>query len=173
MQEEFASANQLVLDHEPLARRVAYQFRSAHTEHEDRCQAARLGLVEASRSFDPSVSPYFGPYARKFAVGRASRVRLGVDRYLAVCAAEAEFASIDPRPREPEKDPTKAVETFVSSLPNREQQFTREVFWNDRSPAEASRMLGFSRARGHAIMRSVIRKGRRALREWESLGRAH
>jgi RNA polymerase sigma factor for flagellar operon FliA len=63
---EFASSNELVVLHEPLVKRIAYHLMSrlpASVQADDLIQAGMIGLIEASRKFDPDQGASFETYA--------------------------------------------------------------------------------------------------------------
>ncbi|MGB5473651.1 MAG: RNA polymerase sigma factor FliA [Gammaproteobacteria bacterium] len=63
---EFASSNELVVLHEPLVKRIAYHLMSrlpASVQADDLIQAGMIGLIEASRKFDPEQGASFETYA--------------------------------------------------------------------------------------------------------------
>jgi RNA polymerase sigma factor for flagellar operon FliA len=63
---EFATSNELVVQHEPLVKRIAYHLMSrlpASVQADDLIQAGMIGLIEASRKFDPEQGASFETYA--------------------------------------------------------------------------------------------------------------
>ncbi|MGB5539395.1 MAG: RNA polymerase sigma factor FliA [Gammaproteobacteria bacterium] len=63
---EFASSNELVVLHEALVKRIAYHLMSrlpASVQADDLIQAGMIGLIEASRKFDPEQGASFETYA--------------------------------------------------------------------------------------------------------------
>jgi len=63
---EFSSSNELVVLHEPLVKRIAYHLMSrlpASVQADDLIQAGMIGLIEASRKFDPEQGASFETYA--------------------------------------------------------------------------------------------------------------
>ena len=64
--DEFSSSNELVVHHEPLVKRIAYHLMSrlpASVQADDLIQAGMIGLIEASRKFDPEQGASFETYA--------------------------------------------------------------------------------------------------------------
>lgn len=60
------STNQLVVEHEPLVKRIAFHLMSrlpASVQADDLIQAGMIGLIEASRKFDPEQGASFETYA--------------------------------------------------------------------------------------------------------------
>lgn len=60
------SSNELVVLHEPLVKRIAYHLMSrlpASVQADDLIQAGMIGLIEASRKFDPEQGASFETYA--------------------------------------------------------------------------------------------------------------
>jgi len=60
------SANELVVEHEPLVKRIAFHLMSrlpASVQADDLIQAGMIGLIEASRKFDPEQGASFETYA--------------------------------------------------------------------------------------------------------------
>jgi RNA polymerase sigma factor for flagellar operon FliA len=63
---EFSSSNELVVLHEALVKRIAYHLMSrlpASVQADDLIQAGMIGLIEASRKFDPKQGASFETYA--------------------------------------------------------------------------------------------------------------
>jgi len=63
---EYRSSNELVVQHEPLVKRIAYHLMSrlpASVQADDLIQAGMIGLIEASRKFDPEQGASFETYA--------------------------------------------------------------------------------------------------------------
>ncbi|MDH3980683.1 MAG: RNA polymerase sigma factor FliA [Gammaproteobacteria bacterium] len=63
---EFTSSNELVVLHEALVKRIAYHLMSrlpASVQADDLIQAGMIGLIEASRKFDPKQGASFETYA--------------------------------------------------------------------------------------------------------------
>ena len=63
---EFKKTNDLVVLHEPLVKRIAYHLMSrlpASVQADDLIQAGMIGLIEASRKFDPEQGASFETYA--------------------------------------------------------------------------------------------------------------
>jgi RNA polymerase sigma factor for flagellar operon FliA len=63
---EFSTTNELVVLHEPLVKRIAYHLMSrlpASVQADDLIQAGMIGLIEASRKFDPEQGASFETYA--------------------------------------------------------------------------------------------------------------
>jgi RNA polymerase sigma factor for flagellar operon FliA len=63
---EFSDSNELVVLHEPLVKRIAYHLMSrlpASVQADDLIQAGMIGLIEASRKFDPEQGASFETYA--------------------------------------------------------------------------------------------------------------
>ena len=59
-------SNKLVVQHEPLVKRIAYHLMSrlpASVQADDLIQAGMIGLIEASRKFDPDQGASFETYA--------------------------------------------------------------------------------------------------------------
>jgi len=62
----FHDSNKLVVLHEPLVKRIAYHLMSrlpASVQADDLIQAGMIGLIEASRKFDPDQGASFETYA--------------------------------------------------------------------------------------------------------------
>ena len=60
------TSNELVVTHEPLVKRIAYHLMSrlpASVQADDLIQAGMIGLIEASRKFDPEQGASFETYA--------------------------------------------------------------------------------------------------------------
>lgn len=60
------TSNELVVTHEPLVKRIAYHLMSrlpASVQADDLVQAGMIGLIEASRKFDPEQGASFETYA--------------------------------------------------------------------------------------------------------------
>ncbi|MGB5260331.1 MAG: RNA polymerase sigma factor FliA [Gammaproteobacteria bacterium] len=63
---EYNESNELVVLHEPLVKRIAYHLMSrlpASVQADDLIQAGMIGLIEASRKFDPEQGASFETYA--------------------------------------------------------------------------------------------------------------
>jgi len=63
---EHKNANELVVAHEPLVKRIAFHLMSrlpASVQVDDLIQAGMIGLIEASRKFDPEQGASFETYA--------------------------------------------------------------------------------------------------------------
>jgi RNA polymerase sigma factor for flagellar operon FliA len=63
---EFKDSNKLVVEHEPLVKRIAFHLMSrlpASVQVDDLIQAGMIGLIEASRKFDPEQGASFETYA--------------------------------------------------------------------------------------------------------------
>jgi RNA polymerase sigma factor for flagellar operon FliA len=63
---EYKDANELVVAHEPLVKRIAFHLMSrlpASVQVDDLIQAGMIGLIEASRKFDPEQGASFDTYA--------------------------------------------------------------------------------------------------------------
>ena len=63
---EFKNSNKLVVEHEPLVKRIAFHLMSrlpASVQVDDLVQAGMIGLIEASRKFDPEQGASFETYA--------------------------------------------------------------------------------------------------------------
>ncbi len=63
---DFTSSNELVVLHEALVKRIAYHLMSrlpASVQADDLIQAGMIGLIEASRKFDPEQGASFETYA--------------------------------------------------------------------------------------------------------------
>jgi len=63
---EIHDSNKLVVLHEPLVKRIAYHLMSrlpASVQADDLIQAGMIGLIEASRKFDPDQGASFETYA--------------------------------------------------------------------------------------------------------------
>jgi len=63
---DYKTANQLVVEHEPLVKRIAFHLMSrlpASVQADDLIQAGMIGLIEASRKFDPEQGASFETYA--------------------------------------------------------------------------------------------------------------
>jgi len=63
---EYKNANELVVAHEPLVKRIAFHLMSrlpASVQVDDLIQAGMIGLIEASRKFDPEQGASFETYA--------------------------------------------------------------------------------------------------------------
>lgn len=63
---DFKETNKLVVLHEPLVKRIAYHLMSrlpASVQADDLIQAGMIGLIEASRKFDPEQGASFETYA--------------------------------------------------------------------------------------------------------------
>jgi len=63
---DFKKTNDLVVLHEPLVKRIAYHLMSrlpASVQADDLIQAGMIGLIEASRKFDPDQGASFETYA--------------------------------------------------------------------------------------------------------------
>ena len=63
---EYSDSNELVVQHEPLVKRIAYHLMSrlpASVQADDLIQAGMIGLIEASRKFDPEQGASFETYA--------------------------------------------------------------------------------------------------------------
>jgi RNA polymerase sigma factor for flagellar operon FliA len=63
---DFKTSNELVVLHEPLVKRIAYHLMSrlpASVQADDLIQAGMIGLIEASRKFDPEQGASFETYA--------------------------------------------------------------------------------------------------------------
>ena len=63
---EYKNANELVVQHEPLVKRIAFHLMSrlpASVQVDDLIQAGMIGLIEASRKFDPEQGASFETYA--------------------------------------------------------------------------------------------------------------
>jgi RNA polymerase sigma factor for flagellar operon FliA len=63
---EFSSSNERVVLHESLVKRIAYHLMSrlpASVQADDLIQAGMIGLIEASRKFDPEQGASFETYA--------------------------------------------------------------------------------------------------------------
>jgi RNA polymerase sigma factor for flagellar operon FliA len=64
--QDYSSSNELVILHEPLVKRIAYHLMSrlpASVQADDLIQAGMIGLIEASRKFDPDQGASFETYA--------------------------------------------------------------------------------------------------------------
>jgi RNA polymerase sigma factor for flagellar operon FliA len=64
--QDFSGSNELVILHEPLVKRIAYHLMSrlpASVQADDLIQAGMIGLIEASRKFDPDQGASFETYA--------------------------------------------------------------------------------------------------------------
>ncbi len=62
----YSDSNELVVAHEPLVKRIAYHLMSrlpASVQADDLIQAGMIGLIEASRKFDPEQGASFETYA--------------------------------------------------------------------------------------------------------------
>jgi RNA polymerase sigma factor for flagellar operon FliA len=63
---DYKTSNELVVLHEPLVKRIAYHLMSrlpASVQADDLIQAGMIGLIEASRKFDPEQGASFETYA--------------------------------------------------------------------------------------------------------------
>ncbi len=63
---EFSTSNELVVLHEALVKRIAYHLMSrlpASVQADDLIQAGMIGLIEASRKFDPEQGASFETYS--------------------------------------------------------------------------------------------------------------
>ncbi len=63
---DIKTSNELVVLHEPLVKRIAYHLMSrlpASVQADDLVQAGMIGLIEASRKFDPEQGASFETYA--------------------------------------------------------------------------------------------------------------
>jgi len=63
---DIKTTNELVVLHEPLVKRIAYHLMSrlpASVQADDLIQAGMIGLIEASRKFDPEQGASFETYA--------------------------------------------------------------------------------------------------------------
>jgi RNA polymerase sigma factor for flagellar operon FliA len=64
--QDYSGSNELVILHEPLVKRIAYHLMSrlpASVQADDLIQAGMIGLIEASRKFDPDQGASFETYA--------------------------------------------------------------------------------------------------------------
>lgn len=64
--QDYSTSNELVILHEPLVKRIAYHLMSrlpASVQADDLIQAGMIGLIEASRKFDPDQGASFETYA--------------------------------------------------------------------------------------------------------------
>ena len=62
----YKNTNELVVAHEPLVKRIAFHLMSrlpASVQVDDLIQAGMIGLIEASRKFDPEQGASFETYA--------------------------------------------------------------------------------------------------------------
>ena len=63
---DYKTSNELVVQHEPLVKRIAFHLMSrlpASVQADDLIQAGMIGLLEASRKFDPEQGASFETYA--------------------------------------------------------------------------------------------------------------
>jgi RNA polymerase sigma factor for flagellar operon FliA len=63
---DYKTSNELVVQHEPLVKRIAFHLMSrlpASVQADDLIQAGMIGLIEASRKFDPEQGASFETYA--------------------------------------------------------------------------------------------------------------
>jgi RNA polymerase sigma factor (sigma-70 family) len=156
--------------------------------------AARLGLVEALRGFEPTREIRFTTYAFNFVRGemlkalysqaqrrewRAGRRHLklvplhatSVDGDDCEDLVEQEMASrdedfgVDPGYAESERMPSEdAVRRFVAGLPENQREIVRDVFWDTMSHTAAAERRGVSRPAVSRTLDRVYKRGQRELR---------
>lgn len=64
----------MIADHLPLARHIASRY-ARDDRHDDYVQEAAIGLVQASKGYDPTRGIPFGAYARQWLVTRCQRYK--------------------------------------------------------------------------------------------------
>jgi len=154
--------------------------------------AARLGILEALRRFDPDRSVRFSTYAYNFIRGEMTKARYSQGRRREwnagrpspklvplstesddeiteqTCEAEL-FArdssfGLDRGYSGVEKEPSmEAVRAFVATLPPGQHAVIRDVFWGGQSHAETARRRGVSRPAVSRTLRRVFERGHRDL----------
>lgn len=151
--------------------------------------AARLGLVEAIRRFEPAKGVKFTTFAFHFVRGamlkalysRNQRREWAAGRQAITCvpfeslAEDCDLAANDPEAElarrddqygieigyaKVEKRPTElAVRDFVAELPPNQRGIVQDVFWNEMSHAEAARQRGVSRPAVSRTLHRVFKRG--------------
>ena len=155
--------------------------------------AARLGLFEALRGFEPRREIKFTTYAFNFVRGEmlkalysqgqrrewtAGRPHLKLvplhatsvdvddceDLVEQELAARDEDFGVDPGYAESERMPSEdAVRHFVAGLPENQREIVRDVFWDGMSHTAAANRRGVSRPAVSRTLDRVYKRGRREL----------
>lgn len=155
--------------------------------------AARLGLVEALRRFEPARGVKFTTFAFKFIRGamlkalysRAQQREWAAGRQTTILVPfgpgsedygssaddpEAEIArrddqyGIETGYAKVERRPTEeAVRDFVAELPASQRGIVRDVFWGGMSHAEAAKRRGVTRPAVSRTLQRVFKRGEREL----------
>jgi len=185
----------LLLEHMPLQRIVKSLARSLDPRSlagDELIAAARLGIVEALRRFDPGQGVGFRTYAYYFIRGEMIRALYsqGLQREwnrgrplpkLVPLSAEsdgegaektfeaellARDSSVGTDPGYSKVDKAlseEAIRGFVAALPTNQREIVRDVFWNEMSHAEAARSRGVSRPAISQALQRAFKRGRRDL----------
>ncbi|MBK5218943.1 MAG: sigma-70 family RNA polymerase sigma factor [Thermoleophilia bacterium] len=157
--------------------------------------AARLGLIEALRRFEPAREVKFTTYAYIFVRSevlrslysqsqrrewRAGRPRIAVVPLQAMSVdgdesedvIEGELASrdesfgVETGYAAAEKRPSEeAVRHFVAELPENQRKIVHDVFWDEMSHTEAAECRGITRPAVSRTLHRVFKRGRRELGE--------
>jgi RNA polymerase sigma factor (sigma-70 family) len=155
--------------------------------------AARLGLIEALRRFEPGREVKFTTYAFNSVRGemlkalysqsqrrewRAGRPRIALvplqatsvdgDEYEDVVggklAARDESFGVETGYAAAERRPSEdAVRHFVAELPENQREIVRDVFWDGMSHTEAAKCRGISRPAVSRTLHRVFERGQRDL----------
>lgn len=84
---------------------------------------------------------------------------------------EAGAEIVDPEPLPDEhlerQEVRLAVSSFVKSLPPRDQEIVRQLFWDGRSQAEVAANLNVSKMAVSKAMTRIVKRGRTALAAYE------
>jgi RNA polymerase sigma factor (sigma-70 family) len=184
----------LVLEHTPIQGIVGALAKELH--HKDRADelhaAARLGIIEALRRFDPSRGVKFRTYAFHFIRGemlkalysRAQQRERAAGRKLRLLPFAPDFRDDDSveNPVESElfsrddqygldasyqqveiRSAEDMTRNFVDGLPANQRRLVKDVFWRGLSHAEAARARGISRPAATRTLQRVYAKGRHEL----------
>lgn len=187
----------LLLEHMPLQRMVKSLARSLDPRScasDELIAAARLGIVEALRRFDPDRGVFFRTYAYCFIRGEiiGALYSQGLQRERnagrplpklvplsaesddegAEKAFEAELLARDSSfgadpgySRVDKASSEEAVRGFVDALPTSQREIVRDVFWGEMSHAEAARSRGVSRPAVSRALQRTFKRGHRDLKD--------
>lgn len=153
---------------------------------EDAWQAGRLGFLEAHRRFDPNRGITLGAFAAPFVRGAVREALEDTAHFEDITTPfelvteenghegggghdDHEGFQFEGGPDQIEIQERKAaVHRFVRSLPERQQNMVKDVFWADRSQAEVARAHGVSRKTITKTLQKAYTRGQMALAEFRA-----
>jgi RNA polymerase sigma factor (sigma-70 family) len=194
-QESHPAIEYLVVGYGPIQRVIKSLARSVDPYDlagDELTAAARLGILEALRRFDPDRGVRFITYAYSFIRGEMIKARYSQGRRrewdagrpsprlvplstesdeeateqsweAELYARDSSFGADRGYPWVDKEPSMKAVRSFVAALPPGQHAVIRDVFWGGQSHTETARRLGVSRPAVSRTLRRAFERGRRDL----------